>query len=1110
MRKIYIICYTLLFSSIALGQEGMPTIVPPSPEAASVFKFTEVPVSLYSGLANMNVPLFEIESDGVKIPINISYHSRGIKVAEVASRVGLGWSLNYGGMVSKQMRGYYDGYSYCLMNNYIDLFSNATMRWNVFDTQGTSHESNRKCDLIPDQYFFDFLGVNGKFIFDYNDGEILMQKFSNIKIIKTDFGSNDGFKIVDGSGNTFYFGENNMTDTDYSTINFVAKESGDYTSNSESSDPLVINTWHLTKIKTQLGKEILFIYENEQSFFHRRSYDKFDHENEPNEYKSYFSNVISNQKRIKEIHFEKGKLEFNYFETDREDLAGSKALKEITMYDNYNKVIKKVKLVYDYTTSQDDGNINFYLNGMDLRAKKRLFLKSLEIQNDENSMVLPYQFEYDEQLLPSRHSNSIDYWGYFNGRTNGQFLRDYLGHPNSSRAVDTLKSEAGLLKKITKPEGGSIHFHYEHNKVLNTFPNTIVYDGTNPIAEKHMLLTPLSHADFDSIRGQLVYSSSENIYRKAFSISEGLVGQLKYRTSTTGDENCNSVNYNNCDFIVTIRRLSDDSIVRPLPVTPDMQYVNTLVPPGDYVLAVKPKNINHDPLITMSEHFNVDLDWIEEVERNLIYTSGKRIKKIEYRDDLHNVEFFKTYKYINPETGITSGKLLGLASFYSRNSSSWSEGFHIVNPMGNVPGEPFSTYQGNTLGYEWVTEYFGEGENTIGKTVHQYTIPLDTGLYYYFPYHPPTDNEWLRGKELSVQTFKKNLNGSYNLVRKTENKYLYGDEIDGVESSNPSVFMPIPVTKHISQDLDISLAQYLKNPKKFRLPIFTTTGHDTIPGHPQPAGYKTYHFTGGAVDLWKTKTTEYYDNGEELVTSTQYGYDYDRHYGVAATQQTTSDGNVFWNRYQYAQSMEMQNDPMSSILIAKNMVDVVLRKETRRNLPEKLSAEVTRYKDWGNGIIAPEIIQTSKGLNNLEDRIKYIDYDLHGNPLEVKQENGISISYIWAYNHTLPVAKIENISYAQIPQNAIEAIHNSTDVPYVYDENLVLGAFENLRASLASFTDCMITTFTYKPLVGVSTMTDPKEQKTTYEYDSFGRLEFVIDHLGNILSKNEYNYRTQN
>jgi YD repeat-containing protein len=53
----------------------------------------------------------------------------------------------------------------------------------------------------------------------------------------------------------------------------------------------------------------------------------------------------------------------------------------------------------------------------------------------------------------------------------------------------------------------------------------------------------------------------------------------------------------------------------------------------------------------------------------------------------------------------------------------------------------------------------------------------------------------------------------------------------------------------------------------------------------------------------------------------------------------------------------------------------------------------------------------------------------------------------------------------------------------------------------------MITTYTYIPLVGVSTITDPKGDTQTFTYDSFGRLQNVKDKNGNILSENEYHYR---
>ena len=55
----------------------------------------------------------------------------------------------------------------------------------------------------------------------------------------------------------------------------------------------------------------------------------------------------------------------------------------------------------------------------------------------------------------------------------------------------------------------------------------------------------------------------------------------------------------------------------------------------------------------------------------------------------------------------------------------------------------------------------------------------------------------------------------------------------------------------------------------------------------------------------------------------------------------------------------------------------------------------------------------------------------------------------------------------------------------------------------------MVTTYTHIPLVGVSTITDPKGLKTTYEYDAFNRLKWVKDHEGNVLQKYCYNYKGQ-
>ena len=69
-----------------------------------------------------------------------------------------------------------------------------------------------------------------------------------------------------------------------------------------------------------------------------------------------------------------------------------------------------------------------------------------------------------------------------------------------------------------------------------------------------------------------------------------------------------------------------------------------------------------------------------------------------------------------------------------------------------------------------------------------------------------------------------------------------------------------------------------------------------------------------------------------------------------------------------------------------------------------------------------------------------------------------------------------------------------------------LQSINNLRSNSA-FKEAMITTFTYKPLVGMTVMTDPRGRTTTYEYDDFGRLEIVKDHEGKLLEEYQYHYK---
>src|SRR5690606_31879660 len=55
--------------------------------------------------------------------------------------------------------------------------------------------------------------------------------------------------------------------------------------------------------------------------------------------------------------------------------------------------------------------------------------------------------------------------------------------------------------------------------------------------------------------------------------------------------------------------------------------------------------------------------------------------------------------------------------------------------------------------------------------------------------------------------------------------------------------------------------------------------------------------------------------------------------------------------------------------------------------------------------------------------------------------------------------------------------------------------------------NAQMTTYTYKPLTGMTSMTDAKGQTTYYEYDDFQRLKTVKDQDGKLVKQYDYHYK---
>lgn len=130
-------------------------------------------------------------------------------------------------------------------------------------------------------------------------------------------------------------------------------------------------------------------------------------------------------------------------------------------------------------------------------------------------------------------------------------------------------------------------------------------------------------------------------------------------------------------------------------------------------------------------------------------------------------------------------------------------------------------------------------------------------------------------------------------------------------------------------------------------------------------------------------------------------------------------------------------------------------------------------------------------------------YDSFSNILETKDPNKNHVSYIYGYNKTLPVVKLENINYDSIDLELISQINLITS-----SNNVDLSLLNNIINQLnTNYPNALISYFLYKPLIGIARMVDFNGKATNYYYDEFNRLSYISDNENNILKSYEYHYK---
>jgi len=259
--------------------------------------------------------------------------------------------------------------------------------------------------------------------------------------------------------------------------------------------------------------------------------------------------------------------------------------------------------------------------------------------------------------------------------------------------------------------------------------------------------------------------------------------------------------------------------------------------------------------------------------------------------------------------------------------------------------------------------------------------------------------------------------------------------------------------------------------------------------------------------------TIYDTNGENPVTTiTNYTYDSEIHRQPTEIRTINSKGEVLVTKNAYpSDSPPEVAENILQGMVNDNIVTPLIKTETSIEGGIKIGGTINKYRKEIHSDTDPnetsdmyllDTIQSLKTgtITEYESRIEFTKYDNDGNILEVKKTNGISISYIWGYNNNYPVAKIENATWEDI----ITLSEFSTGF------NAGEGALTVLQEQqLRSLSGAMVTTYTYKPLIGITSMTDPRNYTIYYEYDEYNRLKEVRNQDTDIITDYKYHYKGQ-
>lgn len=1065
-RSILLAC--LFLCQLAYGQQDAqkyyPQSSPANPEAANLIKAINYPVGYNTGIPEISIPLYEVKSRGITLPVSLSYHAGGFKTKELASAAGLGWNLSTNFQITREIHGF-DDFRKSGNNTYAGYYYNnygiTNVPWNdaLYTDLYRFEMANGMIDSQPDRFYYNIAGKSGSFYLSKTSTNkiFLPSPYNGISISCTP-GSGDGtsvsFKIVDTDG------------TEY---NFTLAET---TSDNTNQTPSYESSWKCTSIVSADKTETvnlsyeplknLYIYADEE---YTELYEDLNGlQGQP--WSPYGGTFFANEVKAK-------------------------------ANDSYQDVLK----YYAAFNLSVPRSINYSLGG---DAGFIMYTKDANADFGYRTTV------FNRDFIPFSNRAQIQ----------SRYAISAIKTSNMTMGFSYDYNECLKLVKVTDVQNRTVLSFYFDQSVVGNYESQYRTNRTNYLDALRIVdargITTSYSLEYSSKYAFANYTKGGNFWGGVNSWTSDRDSQIGTTVPSfqINTKHYLSNNYN--DYVNDFRIYVGGQFMGPI--------MMHNMPEQRYNLVGQLKKITYPTGGYTEFSFGGNYGYSADGSNSYYQLGGLRIEEIRNYNTDGSLQNKKIYKYGEYGEGIPCGVFYYSAETIQFPFNFKQEVEYFVNPVFEYKRvtadardiletkttflanllESMSYSNGSPVYYEKVTEYDYSISGENGKKEYLYTSPEKFG--YQLHRKQGTTNilapeeGWRMGQLEYEHTYRSTGNKQYALAHSVRYEYDYSIHSRTIHTDMPfrkRIVMgvyPIKGTQEYGQG-EITDPMLLKE----------------LGSSNYVALYSDDIYTGAVYPIRKTETS--YDGGKPSSVITEYQYD--AYSQPTVTTVTHPDGHKVKESLTYANEFPT-SIPFIQAMKAANQVGIPVQISQSRieGGNEQPCSGVIRLFRADNPALVEKVYVLAPGSSSSASdggmnlpagyyQKALFGYDGQNNVVSQTTNDSPSTVYLWGYGNQYVVAKICKADYgtvrAILGDAGIAALQQSYDPDYIRRQVQALRVHPQMATA-------QVSTFTYSLLTGVNEITGPDGVKTGYIYDGAGRLESVTDHQGYKTTGYEYHY----